>query len=225
VVSVPEALVKLIRRVFPALLVVLASASPVWASTIPMFNSGLAANGTALAAPNGGASFFWTLASAPAGATEAIGSGTFRFNCCYFPDVADAAWVSPGATGNAGVTGVYVYQMLLDLTGFDPNTVSITGYFGTDNDGFIRVNGGPNAAVTGFGGFGSHTPFSLTSGFVAGQNFIQVGVNNGGDPTAFFVHFDTQAGNPLGPGVVPEPTTLVLMGLGLAVLSRRLRRA
>jgi hypothetical protein len=31
--------------------------------------------------------------------------------------------------------------------------------------------------------------------------------------------------NPLGPGVVPEPTTLVLLGTGLAVLARRLRRA
>ena len=216
---------KLARRVLPTLVVLLLSASPAWASTIAMFNSGLAANGTTLATANGGASFFWTLASAPAGATEAIGSGTFRYNCCYFADVADAAWVSPGANGSASVGGVYVYQMMLDLTGFNPNTVSITGYFGTDNDGFIRVNGGPNAATTGFGDFGGHTPFSLTSGFVAGQNFIQLGVNNGGNPTAFFVHFDTQAVNPLLPGVVPEPTTLLLLGTGLVVLSRRLRRA
>lgn len=197
------------------------------AAPITVHNTGLDATGTALAASGGGASFFWTLLSAPGGATEAANSGTFRFNCCYFADVSDAAWVSPGATGNASMTGVYVYHTQVDLTGFDLSTVSISGFFGTDNDGFIRLNGGANAATTGFGGFGAHTLFSLTSGFVAGINSIELGVNNGGNPTAFMVHFDSAAANPGNgePGVAPEPASLVLLGTGLAALVRRARRA
>ena len=142
----------------------------------------------ALVAP-GAEAEFWTLLTAPAGATEAVGSETFRYNCCYVADTADSAWVSPSASGNASVSGFYVYQLLVDLTGFDLSSVSIDGTFSTDNDGFIRVNGGAPAATTGFADFGAMHAFTLDSGFIPGINSIQVGVNNGGNPTAFHVRF------------------------------------
>ena len=171
----------------------------------------------------GGAAAFWTLLSKPALATEAIGSGTFRFHHpAYAADTGTAAWVAPAADGNAGVLGVYTYGLTIDLTGFDLSSVVISGQFSTDNDGFINVNGGANTATTGFADFVSLHSFTLNSGFVAGLNTIQVGANNGGDPTAFIVQFSSANGNLA--SVVPEPATLVLLGLGLFGLGFGVRK-
>src|SRR5579862_828895 len=106
---------------------------PLWmqtvllAANVPVHNTGVNASNV-LVAPGAQASF-WTLSAKPGGAVETIGSNPFRFNCCYFADTATAAWVSPQASGNAGATGIYVYDLVVDLTGFDPSTVSISGTF------------------------------------------------------------------------------------------------
>ena len=106
--------------------------------------------------------------------------------------------------------GTYVYRLPVDLTGIDPTTVVIAGQFATDNDGFIRVNGGANAATTAFAGFGSMTNFTLNSGFINGVNSIEVGVNNGGNPTSIHVLFTQATGTPI-TGVPAMPNRLVLV--------------
>jgi hypothetical protein len=107
---------------------------------------------------------FWTLSAEPPGASEAIGSLSFRyFNGAYFPDTTTAAWVSPQASGNAGQGGVYTYDLVIDLAGFDPATASITGTFGTDNDGAISLNSNPAVATTGSGAFGAPRPLRSTA--------------------------------------------------------------
>ena len=116
------------------------------AAAIPVHNTGVNSSDV-LVAPGAQASF-WTLSAKPAGATEVIGNTPFRFNCCYFPDTATAAWVSPQASGNAGVAGIYTYDLVIDLTGLNPATASITGTFGTDNDGAISLNSGAPVATT-----------------------------------------------------------------------------
>lgn len=173
---------------------------------------------------------FWTLLSAPGGATEAAGSNAFRyFNGAYAPDSASSAWVSPNASGNASVGGLYVYQLLVDLTGIDPATVVITGQFSTDNDGFIRLNGGASVATSPFAGFGSLTSFTLNSGFVDGTNSIEVGVNNGGNPTAFRVEFSSATGTPVPVPTMPDTLllilALILVGGGVFMLKQRVRMA
>jgi len=196
--------------------------------------------------PIGAATSFWTLVSEPAGATETIGSTPFRyFNGAYYPDNSISGWVSPTASGNAGAAGNYVYQLTVDLTGFNPATAVISGTFGTDNDGSISLNGNAPVATTCFGCFGAATAFTFNSGFVAGQNLIKVTVNNGGDPTAFRVEFSTATASgsnltvhntgtapatPTAPAPTPIPPSILLTLTGLASIglyqgARRLRRS
>jgi len=184
------------------------------AGTITVHNTGVNSS-DALVAPGAQASF-WTLSAEPAGAVEAIGSNPFRFNCCYFPDTATAAWVSPQANGNAGAGGFYTYDLVINLTGLDPTTASISGIFGTDNDGSIFLNSNAAAATTCFACFGAPTTFTINSGFVAGLNTIHVKVDNGGDPTAFFVSFTSAIAG--GGSAVPEPATILLTCAGLVGL-------
>jgi hypothetical protein len=190
------------------------------AAPIAVHNTGV--NGSNVLVAAGAQASFWTLAAEPAGASEAIGSNPFRYhNPAYFADTATAAWVAPTASGNAGVGGFYTYALTFDLTGLDPTTAAISGIYGTDNDGSISLNGNAPVATTGFAAFGGTTAFSINSGFVAGLNTIDVRMNNGGDPTAFFVQFNSATASPLSSGV-PEPATglpLCLGLLGVIVLS------
>jgi hypothetical protein len=197
------------------------------AAPITVHNTGVDAS-NALVAPGAQASF-WTLSAAPVGATEVIGSLPFRyFNGAYFADTTTAAWVSPQASGNAGQTGIYTYDLVINLAGFDPATASITGTFGTDNDGAVWLNANPPVATTGVGAFGAPTPFTINSGFVPGLNTIHVQVNNVGDPTAFFVSFTSAAATAV---LIPVPAlswpalvglALLLAGLG-SLLARKTR--
>lgn len=183
------------------------------AATITVHNTGVDALDT-LVSP-GGSTAFWQLTAQPSGAGYTLGSNPFRYyNGAYSPDLTQAAWVSPGANGLAGTSGYYTYSLTIDLTGLDPSTALITGRFSTDNDGSIGLNGSALFS-TGFANFGSLHPFSISSGFLPGLNTIDVRVNNGGDPTAFIVVFDSATANPA--GAVPDSgSALALTVLGLA---------
>jgi len=197
------------------------------AAAITVHNTGVDASNV-LVAPGAQASF-WTLSAVPPGASEAIGSLPFRyFNGAYFADTTTAAGVSPQASGNAGQGGLYTYDLVINLAGFDPATASIVGTFGTDNDGAIWLNSNAPVATTGPGAFGAPTPFTINSGFVAGLNTIHVQVNNAGDPTAFFVSITSAVASAV---QIPVPAVswpalaglaLLLAGLG-SLLARKTR--
>lgn len=168
---------------------------------------------------------FWTLLSAPPTATEVGGQNAFRYRTgVYAPDTGTSAWVSTAASGNASASGYYVYQLLVDLTGVDPATAVITGQFSTDNEGFIRVNGGTNAATSSFSGFTAMTSFTLNSGFIAGINSIQVGANNAGNPTAFHVLFTSATASPIQVPTMPEWVLLILALILVTTIVLTLRR-
>lgn len=209
---------------FVAALLVPASA---WAQVnLTVHNTGV--NATDVLVSPGAQTTYWTLLSAPAGATETVGQNAFRYYTgAYVADSSTAAWVSTAASGNASVLGFYVYQLLVDLSGVDPTTAVITGQFSTDNDGFIRVNGGANAATSGFAGFGALTNFTLNSGnssFIAGMNSIQVGANNGGNPTAFRVQFLSATASPIQVPTMPEWFFLILALILVSMVFVTLRR-
>ena len=196
------------------LLGALLSVASLSAATITVHNTGV--NGSDVVQAIGSTTSFWTLTDKPATATETLGSSPFRYNCCYYADNSLSGWVSPTASGNAGVGGFYTYSLTFDLTGFNAATALITGTFGTDNDGAILLNGA-TVKTTGFADFGAPTAFTMNTGFLAGLNTISVKVDNGGDPTAFRVEFSSATAS-VGGSSVPEPSTLLLMIGGLIVI-------
>jgi hypothetical protein len=103
-------------------------------------------------------------------------------------------WIAPAADenypamGTAHAEGDYVYRLSFDLTGFVPGSVQVTGGYAVDNAGAVLINGvtvGPGAS------YGSLSPFTISSGFVAGINHLDFVVTNlaagGANPTGLRV--------------------------------------
>ena len=83
---------------------------------------------------------------------------------------------------NGAGAGVYVYLTTFDLTGFDLNSVRITGGWATDNLGVKVLVNGHDVGLTNVAQFPSLTPFLITgaANFVSGQNTLEFWVQNQG---------------------------------------------
>jgi hypothetical protein len=124
----------------------------------------------------------------------------------WMPNNTSSKWIAPTKDTNAGYE--FTYRTTFDLTGFNPTTALINGYGGTDDLGAIYLNG---KYVCNINGFGSLTPFAISSGFVSGLNNLDfVVTNSGGGPTGLRVEFATATASP-----VPLPSALYLLAPGL----------
>jgi len=113
----------------------------------------------------------------------------------WFANSATSKWIAPAADENYPALGTphpggdYTYRLSFDLTGIDFSTASITGTWGVDNSGAIRLNG----AATGIGSpsYNPLIPFTIGSGFHAGINDLDFIVTNqaasGSNPTGLRV--------------------------------------
>lgn len=196
-----------------------------------LFNTGVGAGGAALAAGNGRIDGNYTITAAThAGA--AIGPAATYFNTAYAAENAGSRWIAfpgniaaiPSSPGLAPV-GFFDLTTSFNLTGFVPGTASITGRWGTDNQGEIFLNNISTGitltqAVT--ANFNILSTFAINSGFVASLNTLTMRVTNNGGPTAG--RFDNLV---LSADVVPEPASwaMLIAGFGLVGAAARRRRA
>jgi MYXO-CTERM domain-containing protein len=190
-----------------------AHATGITLSGVGLFNTGQNADGS-LAAGN----------AADPNYTSASGT-------VYVLPNPNGAWVAPGPdaqyvapdTSNGGAYGGGVYTLdydtSFDLTGYDPDSVVITGQWATDNYGNdIIVNGITSGDTS--PDFTALTAFTLSGNFIAGINTIDFNWANVGGPGALLVEFTSITG-----ASTPEPATLLIGAFGLGLIPFLRRRA
>jgi hypothetical protein len=146
----------------------------------------------------------------------------------------NSKWIAPNANydGQSWIDAVgdYRFETTFDLTGLIPGTAHISGEWSTDNQGLnILLNGVDTGVppVNDEQAYKSMHPFDITSGFVAGVNYLDVvvhnqdcpGCTNGLNPVGDRVTFSTAEAQ-----LVPEPAAFALLGVGLVAVAAIGRR-
>lgn len=222
--------------VFTGLAVVVGMVGQAGAVSINVFNTGVDANGGV--ALNGATELNYSLTSSPITPTptplvRAL-DGTWPQNGAWIPENTTSAWIVPNFDVGAGGVlnhpdGLYVYQTTFDLTGLVASSAAITGQWATDNTSTMFINGVDtgNTISSGFG-FAAFEAFSINSGFVAGINILEFRVTNEVqatfNPTGLRVEMSGTANLSGTANPVPEPSTLLLLGTGIAGLIGYARR-
>jgi len=197
-----------------ACLLSLAGTLSSFASSIPLFGTGLSISGTPL--PGGAADSHYSVleTGAPAVVLSQLWGN-------WFGNDAGSAWIGWSDNAFPGNYGTYTFRVSFDLTGYNPTTATLSGGWCADNSGFIKLNGNSTGVSQGddFGIAPSLVPFTLTSGFTSGLNTLDFVCN-------FPDGYDgLRVGNlVLNATTVPEPTSISLLLLGVsALIIRRFR--
>ncbi len=180
-------------------------------SVTTFFHTGVDETGNALA--DGTADAHYTIVVNPdSAAMSAIVEDSTVFpisTATWVANNARSKWVGPrletsGAAGAADSTGDYLYRTLVDLTGFDPATVTITGDWSTDNEGLDILVNGVSTGQRNTTQFPAFTPFTINSGLLAGVNVIEFKLNNSAvGYTGLRVDHVRALGTALPPGTPP----------------------
>jgi hypothetical protein len=232
---------------------VLLAVAPVRAGpvTIPtLFGTGLDAAGIPLVPPPAKPiDPHYEITTAPPGFATPLATKVIAADGCpigvggWFPNGLASQWIVPEPATADGVLdiGPYVYKTTFDLTGFDPSTVLITGGWAVDDAGFIKINDVDTGIVSLFG-FSALTPIIIDAAdfpagtFLPGLNTLEFFVDNGPAPVPAGCPFPPDgmgytgiqvriSGTAERAGVVPEPSTFALLGIGaLGLLAYHWRR-
>jgi hypothetical protein len=100
----------------------------------------------------------------------------------------DARWIAPNPSDRDSPEGEYSYHLgPFDLECFDPSTARITGFWSTDDQGAIELNGVETGIAR--SGYTDLSAFTIDAGFRPGPNLLTFRVTN---------HPKTGADNPSG---------------------------
>jgi hypothetical protein len=116
----------------------------------------------------------------------------------------------------------YTFTETFDLTGYNPSTAALSGFFVIDDEGYVALNGNQLLYIN-WGNF-NFIPFSaVSSDFVPGINTLTVTMTNdnyAADGMRLLITNNAVTVN----SSTPEPTTLVLLASGLVGgIVRRMR--
>ena len=130
-------------------------------------------------------------------------------------------WISLSEITNGFPIGWYTFRTTFDLTGYDPNTFSISGNWAMDNCtiGPAMLLNGVDTGNELFSNEDSERfrqlyPFTITSGFQTGLNTLDFVVFNWGGPTALLVSMQSSAAYS-----VPETSSVMMAAIGLLLIT------
>jgi hypothetical protein len=201
------------------------------ANAIIIYGTGESAGLTALSVGQSDPNY--DVVAAPSGSGATLGRATTTAaNPNWVQNNASGDWISPGASGVTNwAPGMYEYQTSFDLTGLNPSTAELTGSWASDNNGCIYLNNVSTGVCTAaVGGFKTLTSFTITSGFVAGVNYLDFVIMNTGtsdSPAGMFLEISGTASTATVNAItaVPEPPMFpALAGIGLIGLAFALRQ-
>lgn len=132
--------------------------------------------------------------------------------------VGDSEWIGPTSSSVTDDDGLYVYSTTFELS--SNIGIILSGSWATDNSGQIWLNGSDTGITKGDRGFESLDNFTITGGFIEGENTLEFRVINGiqetGNPTGLLV---------TNLSLVPVPATVPLGFIGLGVGGWKLRKS
>jgi len=214
-------------QVIKAILFATGVAVSLQAAAIPgIYNTGVDNSNAVL--PGGSADPHWTVVyngGSSFGAATVQSDGNLFGGCCglapWMLNGPDSKWVSI-VDNRFQPSGQVSYDLMFDLTGFDPSTASITGGMAADGNVLaVLINGTTTGDLTSYNTWDHFTAFTINSGFQAGANVLTFIVNHeDGDFDAFRAELTGTASL----SSAPEPGTLMLMGAGLVLAGVYKRR-
>jgi hypothetical protein len=191
------------------------------ADVLPLFNTGVSNTGTQLS--QGNVDTHWQVSAGPNITSPISATVTYQHPVYYATN--DSRWIWANANGSGPINAPFTFRTAFDLTGFDVNSAKLSGLWGVDNTGSVRLNGAAAIGTgvlalnqTAYDTFQSTHAFTLTGGFVSGINYLEFRVTDTSNPGALNVSGLVLTATP-----VPEPETYALMiaGLGALAFARR----
>lgn len=229
------------RNLLVAAVAAICFASPAFADTVPIYNTGVDSTGAVLSS---GSDPHYTVtygtavpSSSTLGTTDPTASAATIASNGAWVSSPTSNWIGNGDPGAA--SGYYTFTTTFDLTGYDPLSAILSGSLAADDSAFIYLNGHnvgstlvPNSGggVTN-NGYASFTPFTvngLSLFFTSGTNVLQIvdendGAGYGVNLTNMSLTADKLSSTPVA-GAVPEPATWAMMLLGFGAIGVSMRR-
>ena len=176
---------------------------------VGLFDTGVDDAGNAL--PDNSVDPHYTLTVNPdTGSLDAIVEDSTLFPIVAGPWLANSAtskWIGPQVDTTTSAADNYTYTTTFDLGALDPTTAVITGAWAVDNVGLDIVLNGTSLGIMNNNGFAGLTPFTISSGFVAGLNTLDFQVQNQPPPGWTGLRIVGISGSARPPGSAPVITS------------------